>query len=85
MRNLLILGSAVLTLTVFGCGSNPAGSITGPAADKIGGSSTGSGVDENFIGPPVKTDLTARKPLRFYLDDPKDENIIGPPMYTDLD
>ena len=31
MRNLLILVSAILMLAAFGCGSNPAGSITGPS------------------------------------------------------
>lgn len=85
MRHLWILGIAIFALALLGCGSNSAGNITGPAIDKAGGASAGNGMDENFIGPPVKTDLAARRPLRLYLDDPKDENIIGPPIYTDFE
>ncbi|MGH8004826.1 MAG: hypothetical protein ACRECJ_08900 [Limisphaerales bacterium] len=85
MRYWLLLGAAIFALALFGCGANPAGNITGPKLDQTGGSSSGNGMEENIIGPPTSTELTARKPVRIILDDPRDENIIGPPIYTDFD
>ena len=66
MRNLLILGGAVLMLAAFGCSSNPAGSITGPSQtfqlNLPAGEGSSFDPNDEFIGPPKYIELESSAP-----------------------
>ncbi|MCI0329614.1 MAG: hypothetical protein L0196_01480 [candidate division Zixibacteria bacterium] len=69
MRKLVILGGAVLTFTVFGCGSNPASRIAGPSPKAAPALALPPPVNlpfdptDEIIGPPKYIELDGLEPV----------------------